>query len=161
MSLREEMAALQDELQSIPRELGFREQEVQIRTPVYSGANADAGIPGTVTYLDTTISPRPRVDIKAVYRTVDGGVVKIGDARVSKISRAFILVTENKELSPAEQIALGNQVVLINGEIVGAPLTMLEDSEWLIDGERYAVIQGGIQVKDLEYVATLKRMEAQ
>jgi hypothetical protein len=132
MSLRDEMAALKDQLMTeVVDGLGFLPHTVALRTYQVTGAHPDAGIPGTRTPVDTPMSPKPKVELRAAFRYVDGGIAAIADARVTSISR--VAFTE-AELRAADA--------------------------WLIDGEEFSLIDGGLETRDLEYRALLKRKGA-
>lgn len=91
--LREEMAALADELNAIPEELGFRERVVVLRTVTTTGENRAEQIEGVETISDTTIAPRPTVregGFKLIqYAQGAGLVVEEGDLVIEAISRSL------------------------------------------------------------------------
>lgn len=133
MSFMHDMAALADSLAGIEVELGVREHAVSLRTFTRSDGNPDAGTIGTLTPHDTPLRPRPKVEIKAIRRHVDGEVRNVGDAVISKISRVNHTY---EELQAAE-------VWIITGP----------------GGGEFTLVDGGIKVELLEFIAIVKRKE--
>lgn len=76
-----------------------------------------------------TLDPRPSTEIKAVWRTQEGGRVKVGDVRVSKISRANYT---REQLQGSSSVA----------------------SRWSINGKPYALVE--LLEQPTEWIAILK-----
>ena len=132
MTLRDEMAALYDELQGIPAELGFRERVVALRNWSVTGENKARQIPGTRTPVDTALSPAPKVregGFKLIqYAEAHGGRLEEGDLLVEGISRSY---TETS--------------------LRGA-------AEWVVDGIGYKLIR--LVRKDTNWEAFLRRSKS-
>lgn len=64
--------------------LGGREHDVVVST--YTPGDDLVGTSGTWS-AGVTLAPRPSTEIRPQFRTVDGSLVKVGDVRVSGISR--------------------------------------------------------------------------
>jgi len=76
-----------------------------------------------------TLSPRPKVVVKAVFRMTENGPLLVGDATVSGISR--VNYTE-AQLKPANSVP----------------------SRWTINGKNYSLVEP--QPKPTEWIAILK-----
>lgn len=77
-----------------------------------------------------TLDPRPAVYLKGVFRTLDGGLARIGDAEVKGISR----------------------VLYSEADLRGASGD--HPSRWTIDGRTYSLVS--LQGKPTEWVAILQ-----
>ena len=106
--------------------LGGREYDVVVET--WTDGNAIAGTAGSFG-SPITLDPRPSAKIKAVYRNLEGGLVKIGDVTVSGISRAAYTEAQLRGAS-------------------GSP------SRWTINGKRYFLVD--LREEPTEWVAVLK-----
>ena len=111
--------------------LGHREFTVILRTITYPDAVDDAGYKGPPTIVNVTLSPTPSVSLRPVYRFLNGGVHRIGDALVGRISR--LAYTE---------------------------IDLKTATDWIIDGEAYTLVEGYLKVEPTEFIALLKRREA-
>lgn len=92
--------------------LGGREWDVVVK--VYQAGNDQLGTAGTWS-AGITLDPRPATDLRGVFRTLDGGTVRIGDAEVSGISRSY---TEADLRGPSGDVP----------------------SRWVIDGRAYSLV---------------------
>lgn len=112
LEVAETLADVQAEL--ITDGLIFREHEVKLATVTTTGADLDAGIPGTQMVSYKLLTPRPDVKFTQVYRWKDGVSTVIGDAKLT-ISRQSC--TE-AELKAAAWIEVGSvRHSLVEGEI--------------------------------------------
>jgi hypothetical protein len=97
-SFRLEMVTLADELETELEDLRMVEAAVQLVTVTRTGADPDAGTPGTATATPTTISPRPDWDPRDQWRSVAGERVRVGDGLLTftrTITRAAILAADH------------------------------------------------------------------
>lgn len=132
MALRDEMAELFDDLQSIPADLGFRERVVKLRSYTITGQNKALQIEGTRTPVDTTLSPTPRVDeggFKLIqYAEAHGGRLEAGDLLVRGISRTY------------------------------AETSLRGAAEWLVDDVAHTLVR--LERKDTSWEAIIRRAKS-
>ncbi len=105
--------------------LGGREYAVQVQS--MTAGDSVAGTPATPG-ATITLTPRPKVNFRDQYRMTDGGLVRVGDCRVSRISRVTYTETQLRGVADAP-------------------------TEWTINGRKFRVID--LEPKPTEFVATL------
>lgn len=107
--------------------LGGRVYDVAIE--VLTPGDPIAGTAGSWA-TSVTLTPRPATQIKGVFRTLEGGLQRIGDATVSAISRANYTEAQ------------------LRGNPGSAP------TRWVINGKRYTLVD--LQDRPTEWIAILK-----
>lgn len=130
MTLRDEMADLFAELQTIPDDLGFRERLVKLRNYTITGENKARQIPGTRTATDTTLTPTPKVRDGGFaliqWAQAHGGTIEEGDLLVTAIPRSY------------------------------AEYALKDADEWVVDGHPYRLVR--LVRKDTSWEAFLRRI---
>lgn len=122
-TFRQELVGILDEVTTELQEEGiiFAEHRVRFATVTRTGEDRAAGEPGTLTPAYTEPSPRPKVDKRTQWRTVDGAARVVGDALL-KISRSVAEAT----IRDAAWIEIdGEKYTLVAGYLKQTPLFWL------------------------------------
>ena len=132
---RAELAAEVSELLGDLQDDGviFAELEVALITETRTGANPARGQPGTAIASTRVLDPRPRVDLRAQIRTVDGIATRVGDGLL-KIPRG----------------GRAGQPGVTMADLLGAAYLT-------IAGERYTFADGWLKQTPLFWIVVVKR----
>jgi hypothetical protein len=114
-TLREDLVPVVDEMRTLVGDLGLRRFTVVTRKRTWSGSEVGRG---TVTDVDTTLAPIPRVRPPSPHLiATSGGKVEEGDRIVDRISATYS-----------------------EDALTGGSLTNSQDVLWLIDGDAYHLV---------------------
>lgn len=113
-AIRQSILAISDINQAAAEGAGlvFSEYDVRLATETTAGANAAKGQDGTTVTTYKLLDPRPRVDLRTQYRTIDGTPVRVGDALV-ECSRGAAVRTDFETAAWVE--VNGDRYTVVNG----------------------------------------------
>ena len=105
-----------------------REDVVSRVVASYSGADAALGVTGTQSIVTTEITPRPKLEIRDQWRSVNGVATKIGDVKAT-ITRTIT----SAQLTGASWFTIGSvRYTIVQGETKRGPY------EWTVVLKREA-----------------------